>query len=101
MSIRIKVLIFWITAAIITVTMGFFIKAPTATINETHNTVIKSYILKDYNGMLAIFESGKETPIEVLDVNISSLPERDAEKIKNGIHADNLNEIFSFVEDYE
>lgn len=61
----------------------------------------KVYTLKDYNGNPAVFENGGKSPIYVLDITTDSLPERDAQRIKNGITAATKEEIFKAVEDYE
>ncbi len=59
------------------------------------------YFLGEYNGNLAIFSLEKRHPIEILDIKLDSLPERDIERIKNGIESNDLNEIISIIEDYE
>lgn len=63
--------------------------------NETY------YLLKDYNGTLAIFSSNQVEPIARLDVRTDSLPERDITRLQEGIRADTLEEIYSLAEDYE
>ena len=103
MSARIKILI---TAILITIATIIFCFSAFSTPITTENSSDYSnqslkYLLKDFNGMLAVYERDKKSPIEVLDVRISSLPERDAEKIKKGIFANTLNEIYSIIEDYE
>lgn len=59
------------------------------------------YLLKDYHGTLAIFSSDNEQPIELLEVQIDSLPERDITRLKQGIRADTLEQARSLAEDYE
>lgn len=59
------------------------------------------YFLGEYNGNLAIFSTEETSPTEILDIRLDSLPERDIERIKNGIASDDLNEIISIIEDYE
>ncbi len=102
MSNRAKISAFAISITLILTILSFgVIKPPTSSAVDTSSTRETKYYLKDYKGMLAIFEGDKTIPLEVLEVSISSLPERDIEKIKKGIFADSLNEIISLAEDYE
>lgn len=43
------------------------------------------YILKDYNGRIALFFQNETKPIEIYDVFTSSLPESDAKALKDGV----------------
>ncbi len=61
----------------------------------------QKYFLGEYNGNLAIFSQKESSPIEILDIKLDSLPERDIKRIKNGIESNDLNEIISIIEDYE
>ena len=57
------------------------------------------YILSDYNGRIALFESDKQTPIKVFDIFTQSLPQNDAKNIKNGIKL-KKSDIEKTIEDY-
>lgn len=59
-----------------------------------------NYFLKDYNGKIAIFKGNSEIPYEIYNVFTSSLPETDVLKIKNGIEANNENELKELISDY-
>ena len=59
------------------------------------------YFLGEYNGNLAIFNREESVPTEILDIRLDSLPERDIERIKNGIESNDLNKIIKVIEDYE
>lgn len=103
MNTSLRAIILSITLLLTVVTIGI-----TTTLAEPQrNEFVSStkseqgYILKDYKGNLAIFEINSNTPLEILDVQTNSLPERDIEILKNGIRAETLNEIISMAEDYE
>ena len=103
MSIRIKILLLSAIISVATLIFCFSVGSssqPQQSSSKFSNSTT-TYILKEFNGMLAIYEKDNHTPIEILDVDISTLPERDIEKIKKGILADSLNEIVSLAEDYE
>ncbi len=60
----------------------------------------KSYIVKDYNGRIAVFEKNNSSPIVVYDIFTSSLPEDDLEALQKGIIADTKAELFDIISDY-
>jgi len=102
MSFRIKFLICSIVITLVTMVFCFsVVSTPQKVFSAPSSNNEKVYTLKEFNGKLAIYESTQNSPIEILDVYISSLPERDAQKIKNGISADSLNKIYEIAEDYE
>ena len=67
--------------------------------NITTTDTVKFYILKDYNGRIALFESGSTKPKCVYDIFTSSLPEEDAKNIRKGIKT-TLDEIEKTVYEY-
>lgn len=85
---------------------AFLIVASSVTDNGNidHSAVTQSvenkFTLADYNGRLAIFESGSEKPIEVFEIQTSSLPEQDKEKLIVGISASSYEELLRLTEDY-
>lgn len=64
------------------------------------NTTDFHYILKDYNGKIALFTSDREAPVEVYDIFTNSLPDRDAEKLSKGITASDEKELSKLLETY-
>ena len=76
-------------------------------INVTKNMARKSkksekykYILKEYNGKLAIFEKGKKEPKMIFNVLINSLPEVDIKELKKGLKIKNEEELNERIEDF-
>lgn len=80
----------------------------TSSVSEKQNTdspavtqtLEAKYTLADYNGRLAIFENGNENPIEVFEIQTSSLPEGDKKMLKTGIQASSYEELLRLTEDY-
>lgn len=60
----------------------------------------KYYIVKDFYGKIAVFESGGSEPIEITDALTSYLPEYDRQQLKNGVRADSEKELKRLLEDY-
>lgn len=61
---------------------------------------VTSYIVKTFDGSIAVFENGKDTPFKVTSVPINSLPYADQEILKNGIIVNGKNELKDLLEDY-
>lgn len=58
-----------------------------------------SYIVKEFNGNIAVFEKGNENPFKVTEVSIYNLPKRDQELLKEGIEVPNQDELNILLED--
>lgn len=101
---------------IITVTVALFIVScyaftfealtpiQPATPAEPQNTDTETnvYIVKEYNGKIAVFLSNSTAPLYVLDdPYVRDLPEYDREMLKNGIIANNNSELIKILEDYD
>lgn len=89
-----------ITIAIFSVCFSVTAKPNNQQAIHIEKTTVK-YYLGEFKGKLAIYKTDSVTPLEVLDIEINSLPERDITRINNKIYADSLNEIISIAEDYE
>ena len=76
-------------------------KEVTKVTNSSKKSIEIHYILKEYEEKVCIFRSDTEKPVKVLDVFVSSLPERDQTKLKNGIITKSMAEAMSLAEDYE
>lgn len=59
----------------------------------------KIYILKDFNGRLALFENNSDIPLEVFDIFTSSLPQKDIERLNKGIKT-SYEELEGLLEEY-
>lgn len=71
-----------------------------AVVSTESTTVVPLYTLGEYNGKLALFKRGYSMPVEIYDVYLSSLPDAERSKIKNGITAQSDEEILKIIEDY-
>lgn len=104
MKLRLKTTIISLIFLMALVSVFFSVVATAKQPNTTSSpaTKIKSgYILTEYNGKLSVFENGNNTPTAVLDVSVDSLPERDIQKLKNGIFCDSFSKAMELAEDYE
>lgn len=58
------------------------------------------FTIKEFNGTIAVFEQGIDSPVRVTDVAISSLPYVDQELLRVGIRANSRAELNRLLEDY-
>ena len=68
---------------------------------QAKSGVNNGYILKEYKGKIAVFLGDNSAPIEVFDVEYSSLPFADRQELSAGIKADNLKKIYQIAEDFD
>ena len=58
-----------------------------------------SYIVKDFNGNVAVYEANASVPFRVTEVSISTLPKVDQERLQEGIAVANQTELNTLLED--
>lgn len=58
-----------------------------------------SYIVKDFNGNVAVFEANASAPFRVTEVSISTLPKADQERLREGIAVADQTELSTLLED--
>lgn len=68
--------------------------------NTTLSSINSSYIVKSFNGNVAVFECDDCRPFKITDVPINSLPYTDQEMLKKGIAVNSKNELNKLLEDY-
>lgn len=58
------------------------------------------FILKEFNGKLAVFKKDKREPEMVFNVLIDTLPQLDIEDLKIGLKIKNISELNERIEDF-
>lgn len=58
------------------------------------------YVIREYGEHIGVFADGSDTPLQEIDVLISSLPPSDRALLKKGIPAQNEVQLRSLLEDY-
>lgn len=87
--------------------LTFIIFGFSVTVGRADNTISKEevgntgYLLREYEGRLAIFKENQSDPIKKFEVYIEELPERDIAKLKVGIKTDSFEGAMRLAEDYE
>lgn len=59
------------------------------------------YVLKEYEGRIAIFCRGMSEPYQYVDYSVSLLPEYDREQIRAGIEFETEKELKAYLQDVE
>lgn len=58
------------------------------------------YLLRSYDGRLAVFREGSDTPEMIFDVYTRLLPQSDRERLEEGISAPDYETLTRLIEDY-
>lgn len=85
----------------VTILLSVYFKNSSQRVSMGTQTTQKiEYILKDYNGHLAVFYADEATPYEEFDILTESFSEYDRKILIKGIYAYNADEIQRLIEDY-
>ena len=69
---------------------------------DSYSSSINSdYVIKEYNGCVAIFSVNGDSPIEVLDCKIKNLPPDAAQALVTGIKVSGEDELQKIIEAYD
>ncbi len=71
----------------------------TASTEIQQATDYQTYIVREYDGMVAVFYNGQDKPVKVTDRYISALPQQDINDLKQGILVDNEENLRKLLED--
>lgn len=71
---------------------------PAASASSSSSAVI--YIIRSYQGKVAIFQPGKSEPSRVLDVYVETLPKEEQDKLKAGIEIETQEQLESMIDNY-
>ena len=59
------------------------------------------FVLKTYEGKIALFRENSEKPYQILDIEVYLLPDADRELLEQGILAESEEELKKILEDWE
>ncbi len=71
---------------------------PPVDLKESDTPVVTAQTLREYNGQVARFEEGNDTPLEVYDVAVASLPPEIQAELAEGIVVKGEEELLSWIE---
>lgn len=70
---------------------------PSISASENESNI---YIVKEYNGKIAVFNENMDKPVKTTDSSVDALPEIDRALIKKGIRVEDKAELRKLLEDY-
>lgn len=80
---------------------------PACTLKNKSNTEADNltssqiYIVKEYEGKVAVFQYGSNSPVRILDCTIKYLPPDAAEALATGIEVNSIEELQKIIEAYD
>jgi len=75
------------------------VSATNPTQASEEGTEYKTYVVKEYDGVVAVFEPGSEKPLKVTERYVSALPQPDRDKLSAGIKVSSREELRKLLED--
>lgn len=90
---------FLITGAASAVVNNKPVKNPTTT-SSASSVMQNYYIVREYNGKLAVFKNSDKYPTTIYDVFVFTFPEADKELLKKGIKVTSEHDLRKLIEDY-
>ncbi len=79
----------------------FLIFQNTTTVNQTNHQAKQEFLLKEYNGRLALYQIPYDTPKEIYHIYLSTLPETDQIQLKAGIPISGEAELKKYLDDFD
>ncbi|MBE6667500.1 MAG: hypothetical protein E7607_04220 [Ruminococcaceae bacterium] len=86
--------------------LSYTASAETIYVYDTNNDVNsiepsdKKWIIKEYNGIIGIFNSDDGALIQVIDTHIKTLPSKDQALLREGFEVFSKKELYSVIEAY-
>lgn len=59
-----------------------------------------AYVLKEYQGFVAVFKQGEEKPLETFNIKIETFSKQDRQRLCDGILYENLTALQKGLEDF-
>lgn len=66
---------------------------------EVPTSEYQTYIVREYDGMVAVFQPQQDKPIKITHTYVSSLPQADQKSLATGIQADTKEQLRKLLED--
>lgn len=68
--------------------------------SDSEDEATGEYMLRAYNGRLAVFMKGESEPQMIFDIPIKTLPEYDRRELEAGISVRDYQSLVALIEDY-
>ena len=90
-----------VVVLVLSVAVFFYAAANSRTVTapKKDETVTYQYVIKEYNGIIAVFENGEGKPAEIYEVPVETLPAEDVKKLQEGIQVTTEEKLRQLLED--
>lgn len=78
---------------------GYAAISTTRTANPKQTEPIYEYVIKEYNGNIAVYKSGETRPRDIYEVPVETLPTEDVKNLESGIPVKDEKELKQLIED--
>ncbi len=78
----------------------FSAQSPVSDVSHPEASGVYEYWLRDYNGYLAVFQSGEAEPEMIFQVFTRNLPAYDQQALQDGIGVRDYEELVARIEDF-
>lgn len=95
-----KKIILLCTGLFAVVLLCIYLPAKNTAPQNEQMTVSDTYILREYEGQIAVFSDDSEMPVKVFDTAVSDLPKSDRELLELGITVETPEELQKLIEDF-
>lgn len=75
-------------------------KADAQNISSAASSDSQIYIVKDYNGKVAVFKDGDTEPVRTTQQQVDALPKTDRDMLNEGVTVTGDDELRRLIEDY-
>lgn len=69
-------------------------------ITSSDSAAVQGYVVRACGGKVAIYAVSGDTPLEVLNVYVDTLPQAEQQKLQKGIHVRTRQELLALEENY-
>ncbi len=90
-----------LSVMVLIISLTVFFASPKVTAGQVDSETEYQYILKEYEGKIAVFNYEDLSAEKVYDIYVSTLPEADRLSLKEGIKIKDDNELLKYIEDFD
>lgn len=68
---------------------------------NTPSVTEETFLLKNYQGKLALYIPPADKPKKIYNIYLSTLPDLDQKRLEKGIYLDDLDQVNDYLEDFD
>jgi hypothetical protein len=68
---------------------------------QTESVLEYHYVLKEYQGKIAVYSTQDEQPKQIFDIYLNTLPDSDVQRLKEGIPIQSEEQLEEYIQDFD